>query len=640
MGQRGSATLMALVAMLVLVVGAASVAYMSTGNVNIMSNYADGVEAQYAAESAVRLVYVTGVAAENPNFLPLVDSGTNEYGLKLPGVVPGSAKIRVNRLSTDKVYKIRSVASYKNVSRVAYDRNMDFRTGQVTDVEETYTEITADKLVKDAKSTWVSKGDAKWTPKESGSTVMLSPGYNDVGSNGWKNIYSAIFFNDSLGLDNFTLLNKLQLVFRVNYYITLVKVPGTGAGTGYGVYYLAPKYQPSDKNHSSAKNILNSACDPTAYVVQYDPGLNPTYDTSNLPKYGAWGAQYTDDNKQRLAWPYGAFLVKKTWWDGKEGAQTEVWDNSGAYHDHFAFQDNNELMQGYYQQSNPITLKIDTGLRNTDNALLPVVNAPAASPPTVTRVPTAFGLKANGTSNPPNMTGLYSERPPDLRLAYALGDIAEGNPWQANTYYPVGAKVAVGVWVDNALNKRLVWVAAKAGVSGGTKPNQLMQLPALGNTVADGGVIWEARKAPTPEEVANYVCAKGISIPKISMSDMKFRIDSVNGKNTAGDPEYSLPFSMLQGEKNKITIELWIDDRNNRVHIIRVNDVLALAFNDSWKSGKYNILPKGWYPGGSSQSFSTGLRVWYAAAEFYTKENYGQTLTTSTHTQHMGEWGR
>jgi hypothetical protein len=201
--------------------------------------------------------------------------------------------------------------------------------------------------------------------------------------------------------------------------------------------------------------------------------------------------------------------------------------------------------------------------------------------------------------------------------------------------------VAVGVWTDDPLNNRLVWVATNGGNSGATKPSQLSSLPQAGKQVNDGVVVWEARQARTPEEVANYVCANGISIAKISMADLKFRIDSVNGTATRSEP-YGIPFAMVEGNKNKITVELWIDNQDNRIHLIRVNDVLALAFNDRYDYStytykKYNILPDNWVPGGSP-TYGTGLRVWNAAVRFYTAENYGQTVTGSD--CGIGEWGR
>jgi hypothetical protein len=278
-------------------------------------------------------------------------------------------------------------------------------------------------------------------------------------------------------------------------------------------------------------------------------------------------------------------------------------------------------------------------LLDTFPALNPTMTVPTirSTKPTVTQAPTKFGSDTTGA-----YPGTTFTRPPDLRLPYSLGDIAEGNPWQADTYYPVGAKVAVGVWVDDPLNERLVWVATRAGKSSSQdkKPEKLQKVAVLGDTVEEGvdGVKWEARKAPTSEEIANYVLDKGISIAKISMADLKFRIDSVNGGS--GNANYSIPFVMLQNDgKNKITIELWIDDNNNRIHLIRVNDVLALVFNDRYLKGKYNILPNNWTPGGS-QTFGTGLRVWNAAAKFHTAENYGQTLKKKNSANDLGEWRR
>jgi hypothetical protein len=218
-------------------------------------------------------------------------------------------------------------------------------------------------------------------------------------------------------------------------------------------------------------------------------------------------------------------------------------------------------------------------------------------------------------------------RPPDLQIAYTLGNIAEGNPWQANTYYPVGAKVAVGVWTSDTMNTRMVWVATTAGISGSSKPLFLSYLPGSGATVADNNVIWKAQHAPTPEDVANSILTNdGFSVAKISMADLNFRVDSVNGTNSASEP-YSMPFTMLQGSKNEITIELWADNKGNRIHVIRVNDVLALGFNDRAGTTKYNIIPKDWELSPASDPRGTGIRVWEATADFFSSGNYGQTLS-------------
>ncbi|HMM20537.1 MAG TPA: hypothetical protein PKA10_07335 [Selenomonadales bacterium] len=630
--RRGSATVMAIAAMLVLAVGAASYSYMAVRNVNIAKNYGDGLQAEYTAEAAVVLMHASGRASVDPEngWKPGQPSaleqwaGTDPYAVTIPGL--GSAQVTVNALP-EGTFRVQATSTASNVSRTVFANNMDIRTDTSQEVAEDTSTVTTAKLITQGQR-WVSTSDSRlqWQIPdnvEDTTNPAKSPGYGTA-NNAWASLTSQVLFNDSLGLASFTATDQLQLLFRVNYYIKLTNVAGSGSGSGYGVYYLARKSQ------EAATWVPGNPGDPTAYVVQFDPGLNPSY---SAPSGGAWGAAFS--NPVNTGWPYGAFLVKKAWADGTTGWQDEVWDESGSYQVHYAFQDNNELLQRYYYRDGGTYKLAQDGQLP---ALQPSIASPASSAPAVTRVPTAFGLNPSGVFGPA-MTGKYRSRPPDLRLAYSLGQIAEGNPWQANTYYPAGAKVVAGVWVDNPLAARLVWVATRAGVSGTGKPAKLAASPAEGDTAVDGSVTWTAQKAPSSEQIANYVCANGISIAKISMADLKYRLDSVTGKAAKAEP-YNVPFAMVQGTKNKITVELWVDKNGNRVHLIRVNDVLALAFNDRYAAGKHNIVPRDWEISRSVQ-LGTGIRIWNAAAEFYTAENYGQTVRDVYKINaNYGLWGR
>jgi hypothetical protein len=639
--ERGSTTIMAITAMLVLAAGSASYAYVTNRNVDIATQYANGLQAQYSSEAAVRTAYVAGLESikktngwQDGEKSALADWLDKTVMINLPNTM-GLNEVKVSYAtgSTTKYY-VQALSSVKGAVRMAYNADIDLNNPKI--MEETITEFTIAKLISEAKNKvgqiW---GPTNWIlPNNLDDTTSPAKSPGSGTNNEWSSVSCQILFTDGLGLSNFLPKDSLQLVFRVNYYIKLTNVPsGASSGSGYGIYYLAKKTSTSG---------VSIAGDPTSYIVQYDPGLHQGY--GSPPGGNAWGAAFGGNDPN---WPYGAFLVKKVWSDGKIGAQNEVWDEGSSYNDHCAFQDNNELTQRYYNQNgNMLPTLSSTNLVSTRYssswALQPPSTELLKSMPTVTQSPTAFGFNQNGNLLP-ELTGNYRQRPPDLRIAYTLGNIAEGNPWQKNTYYPQGSKVAVGAWVSDALNNRLVWEATTAGVSNTSKPPQMSLVPLVGTTVKDGAVTWTVKAAPTPEAIAksilNYTLSSNrLSIAKISMSDLNFRVDSVNGTKKDQANPYSIPFAMIQGNKNKITIELWADNQGNRVHVIRVNDVLVLGFND--RAGKtYDIIPAKWELNPTLDSRSTGIKIWNAAAEFYTSENYGQTMTYKP-TSNYGIWGK
>jgi len=649
--QRGSTTIMAIMAMLILTVAAASFAYMTRRNVIIAQSYDNGLKAQYFAEAAVRLMYVAGRESVNTangwtNEPSLLDNLAGK-GTRTIKFADGNADVTVSKGADPSTYKVWAQAQYNGASRVAINDKM---STSITGTPQTlgyYTKGTAGSMLKNAienNNAYCTDSTLSWKlPADINDTSSpaFSPGYGTLegDAHSWSNTRSQVLFGDSLGLPGFAISSSLQLLFRVNYYIKLTNVPSSGGGSGYGVYYLA-WHTGSDKTGSATPG------DPTAYVAQFDPGLNPTYNVSNtdMSKFtadGVWGAAFTNNVNDMNAWPYGAFLVKKVWSQNNATItqQTEVWDENGGndYYDHYAFQDNNE-----WTQSPSISPSVTKSSKST-------------AMPSVTTVPTAFGSSLGST-----MTGKYRVRPPDLRIPFTLGQLAEGDAWKLGTTYPKDAKVAVGVWVSDPLNNRVVWVAQtlKPGISTKNpttlyyKTHTSSDYPAAGDSVteyASNGttpiITWTAVAAPTSAQIAQNVMNSGISLAKISMADLKYRLDSVNG--TSGGPDqsltdsYSLPFSMVQGNKNKITIELWVDNNNNRVQLIRVNDVLVLAFNDSYASGKKNIMGQNWESSPSTTPLGSGLRIWNAAAEFYTVENYGQLSWTSyTSSSNYGTWSR
>lgn len=628
--QRGSATLLAIITMLVLMTGAASFAYVTSRNITIAQGYGNGLDGQDTVQAAINVLYVAGKESIDPanGWSTGRISNLQEWnGKTLNIVLPwgDTSQVKVTYDAAGDSYSMQATAISAGISRFAAVSAVSLTNN--LDSSSTIAELI------NSGNKWYSASGYSWqlpANLDDPTTPTLSPGSGMSGSP-WSSLASQVLFNDGLGY-YFRASSNLQLVFRINDYIKLTGVAGSGSGTGYGVYYLAQKVYNSNLKAWTPGN----AGDPTSYIVQFDPGLNPNFDTGNQPSGGAWGAAFT--NTVNSSWPYGAFLVKKAWSDGSTGWQNEVWDNSGTYHAHFAFQNNNELVQRYYK-SPSYTLAQDSDLP----ALLQNSTSPALQPPSVTRVPTTFGYNASGVFSPA-MTGSYNSRPPDLRIAYSLGQIAEGNPWQASTYYPAGAKVAVGVWVDQPLTNRMVWVVSTAGISAVNKPSALGVQPSAGNTVRDGTVVWTAQAAPTDEQIANFILSNGISLAKVSMADVKFRLDCVNGTTAGPDQSltdsYSVPFSMLLGNKNKITVQFWADNNNHRVHLIKLNDVLVLAFNDSYdtsNANKHNIVPQGWELNPSLVQMGTGIRIWDGAAEFYTADNYGDTLMATTN---IGNWGR
>lgn len=636
---------MAIIAMLVLAAGSSSYIYVANRNVNLATEFNNGLQAQYSAEAAIRIVVEAGKeSVKKANGYAGGNSALDDWAkittdmkkvdFTLPGKM-GSAKLKVTGPTATGRYTAEALSSVNNASRLLVNR--DFSPINIDPAKELEIKVTTASLIASAKQagkTWFANSDTGnktnygWilpTNLNSETDPAKSPGFNDVGAyaDAWKKITSQVLFDDTLGYSTYQASENLELVFRVNTYIKLVDVPSDKvSGSGYGVYYLAEK------------NNLAGAANPTSYIVQFDPGLHPGY--GSPPGGTAWGAAYGTSGTgvgNASDWPYGAFLVKKTKDKSvigsiAKGPQNEVWDESGTYNDHCGFQDNNEWIQQYY---NTAGTKQTLDLANSSTwALQPVSTTPSTTAPTLTRVPTSFGI---------TYTGKYRNRPPDLRIPYTLGDIAEGNPWRPKTYYPVGAKVAVGVWVDKPIDNRMVWVATVAGVSGSTSKLPTTS-PQVGDQVInDGGVTWTAQKAPTPKEVAKSILAKGsFSVAKISMADVNFRVNSVNGTTSRTDP-YSVPFTMLKGSKNKITVELWADSNGNRIHIIKVNDVLVLGFNDKYVNGKINIIPENWELNPSAVPRGTGLRVWNAKAEFYTTDNYGRTISTATSGEY-GDWGR
>ncbi|MBP2653922.1 MAG: hypothetical protein H6Q73_1491 [Firmicutes bacterium] len=639
--QRGSMTIMAIMAMLVLATGAATVSYITSRNAKIAQEYANGLQAQYSAEAAVKTAYVAGQESvktangyKNGEKSALADWVGSTISLGLPGSIMGTAKVSISYVqgATTKYY-VQALGTANGATRLAYNSGIDLTSTTTTTMTDTYTTVTAASLIASG-NTYIGASNSggkvnsalAWSLPDdltNPTSPAKSPGYGTA-NNAWSSVYSCVLFNDILGQAGYSATAALQTVFRVNYYVLLTNIDSAD-GAGYGIYYLATKTQ----NSATKAWLAGDAGDPTAYVVQYDPGLNPGY------KSCAWGAVYS--KPLNINWPYGAFLVKKVMADGFDGSQNEVWDESGTYDDNYAFQDNNELKQRCYVESDRgYAIASDWDLP----ALRPVVtnSATSVSAPSLTRVPTLFGYMADGTFLP-DKTGQYRERPPDLRIAYSLGDLAEGNSWFKNTYYPQGAKVAVGVYMADALDNRMVWVAANAGKSGASKPAALSRVPPAGAIVTDGTVTWVAQAAPTSAEIAKAVVDGKISIAKISMADLKYRIDIVNG-TSVDNSVYSIPFAMVAGNKNKITIELVADNQGNRVQLIRVNDVLALAFNDVYSSYKHNIIPKDWELSPTKTQLGTGIKIWNAAALFYTVDNYGQTVSEATTiTSNYGIWG-
>lgn len=630
--QRGSTTIMAITAMMVLTVGAATYTYMTNRNITIAQNYAAGLQAQYTAEAAVRLMYVAGRESikpangwTSPQPSALDNWAGRSYSITLPmgitevavDVVPGETNL----------YRVQADAATQGVSRIAYNSQMSI-TNKETRLPPTLddsNEVTTARLISQGRDSGVA-----WKlPDNLDDTTRpaVSPG-SDNGS--WRGLFTQVLFNDSLGLPDFKATAELQTLFRINYFIRLTQYPTDGSGTGYGIYYLAQKFfiPPAPQEQAGHWDTGNPK-NPLAYVVQFDPGITD------------WDGGRT---------PAGTFLVKKVMprydandannqvangpAEGPVPAQAyvyETWDESGSYNFQRGFQNNIDLTQQYYNS------------RWRTIALGDDYNA--------SREPTNIG--------PGLLSGNYISDPGNLRLAYALGSIAEGNPWKAGTRYAKDARVMAnpGMLASNPDN-RLVYVAQNEGRSGSTP---LPVNPTAGQNYSDGEITWKVQKVRTAAEIAQYVVAKGISIVKISMADLKFRIDSVNGTVSRRDP-FEIPFDMKT--KNKITIEMVVDNQGNRVHIIRVNDVLALAFNDVWRDPvntyEKNIIPQGWeldrtlpyqYRNSTSKrdlrkvvatsQLGTGLRVWNAVAEFYTAENYGQTVQVIyTTSASFGVWGR
>lgn len=647
--QRGSTTIMAITAMMVLTVASASYAFMTSRNISIAKGYADGLEAQYTAEAAVKVMFVAGAESvktsngwTNGQISSLQEWSTTWNGQPYTMTLPmGTTSVLLSNGGNT----VQAVGTANGVNRVAFNSNMNIQAS-LTIVDTTATFTTASLISQGRVST---PRDGSGNALNNSSLVWQLPAnVNDTSSpaispgNGttlWSNLYTQVMFNDILGLSTFTATAAPQTLFKINYYIELSQYSGTGSAAGYGIYYLAQKYY----NPSTKLWDTGNPDNPRAYVVQFDPGITN------------WGAAAGSTSP-----PSGAFLVKKVMPSDSQtaagpttgpvpsggGSSYECWDESSSYPSYtYAFRSNIDLTESYASKSgnnwnwNAIALGTDYS---------------------TSKEPTKFAA--------PTVTNSSDGDPGDGRLAYELGNLAEGNLWKASTHYAQYAKVMAspGTWVSDP-STRLVWVALNEGTSGTAA---LSTPTAAGQQVSDGTgntkITWQAQAVPTSVQIAQAVVSNGIQIAKISMYDLQTRLNNVNGTTNNAAALYVMPFKMTN--KNKISIELLADNAGNRVQLIRVNDVLVLAFNDTYQdattnpanANKHNILPKGWelhfndtyqYANVAasdttdlkkvvaSSRLGSGLRVWNAVAKFYTVDDYGQMIQSS-YIANFGVWGR
>lgn len=251
--QKGSVTLMALLAMLILGTSAGLYMMAAGSGIGNRQNYGDSISAQYAAEAGV--MYVLAHAKENTsaatgkwdnstlstatNSLDSTKKNSPTFIVKVT-LLTTTLKEPDGTVFNGKYYRITSVGKAGNTTR-----NIDaYLTIPATDPP---SPITTFDLMKDA-----DYSGNKWSMNNTDPHKPFASAPDDE--------YYQVLFKDTVYANDENHKDKTgNKGFTLNYNVNLVKTtPGHSNDTGYGIYYLAT---------GNADNM-------TAYVLQYDPGLN------------------------------------------------------------------------------------------------------------------------------------------------------------------------------------------------------------------------------------------------------------------------------------------------------------------------------------------------------------------------------
>lgn len=237
--QKGSATVFALLAMLIL--GASTSVYMMSAGTGVKNG--DALSAQYAAEAGV--TYVLAHAKENT--VITTGSWNTDSLLSTPVSLDGANSptftIKLTLISSDTTLAD-SKGTVNQPLRCAYYKITSLgKAGSTTRSVYAYltiplppTPVSTFDLMKDA-----DYSGNRWSMDNTDPDKPFASAPIDE--------YYQVLFKDTMSATQ---------GFNLNYNVALNKITtGHSGDTGYGIYYLAS---------GNAKNM-------TAYVLQYDPGL-------------------------------------------------------------------------------------------------------------------------------------------------------------------------------------------------------------------------------------------------------------------------------------------------------------------------------------------------------------------------------
>jgi hypothetical protein len=255
--QDGSATAIALMTMVILASLAAAYVTASSGGLSRLTgfSYGENLQAKAAAEAGIRYAWmhalenatttnVNGVAVQSwdPDLLPGGEIQLDSANANSPAFTLAATLLTTNLpagLPADKY-------NYYRITATGH-------AGASSAVLNAYLEIPihpADPTLIDMIDNATYSDNIKWpvdrkgTPNDYSDDTATAPG---------TSAYYQALFNQKV---------YPQTGFNLNYRINLNSTtPGYPGATGYGIYYMA-----TDKDN--ANNI-------SAYVLQYDPGLEP-----------------------------------------------------------------------------------------------------------------------------------------------------------------------------------------------------------------------------------------------------------------------------------------------------------------------------------------------------------------------------
>lgn len=255
--QDGSATAIALMTMVILASLAAVYLTAASGGLSRLMgfSYGENIQAKAAAEAGIRYAWMHALEnAKTKN-----ESGTTVQSWDASSLPGGEVALDSTNPNSPAFTLAVTLLKTNLPAGLPEDRYYYYRvtstgrSGASTAVLNAYLEIPinpADPTLIDMIDNATYSDNRKWiidrnnTPDDYSDDTATAPGISDY--------YQALFNQKVYPQEGFT------LNFKVNLNATDQRNPGA---TGYGIYYMA-----TDKDN--ANNI-------SAYVLQYDPGLEP-----------------------------------------------------------------------------------------------------------------------------------------------------------------------------------------------------------------------------------------------------------------------------------------------------------------------------------------------------------------------------